>query len=273
MYEIIEKGAELADGVQVGNYVTIKSGAKIGRGTVIGDYCHIGGDVAIGENNQIGLNVHIKGKTQIGNRNHILDNTVIGLCSKHIGYHFYEGRVLIGDDNFIGNGCAVDCGNNHLTQKGYNEYQRYLAADLPVGADLEDATIIGNRCYILNNVTIHHNCRVGLGDIADCAAAYDTVICTGCCLNGFVQVRKGAELCSGTYIREYVSLGEGVFTAMMSHIVKDVLPFEGILQNRCIAGYDKLMQKFGVSEEEVQVLRRNFQQKRSGRLKLYGEDE
>ena len=268
MFEIIEDGAQLSEGVKIGHYAIIKKGAIIGKNTVIGDYTYVDSNVVIGKNNYIGTGVVLKGNVQIGNNNHILDKTVIGLPSKHIGYHFYKGRVIIGNKNFISNGCAIDCGNNHLSDK-HPELLAYLNSDLPKDIDYEDATIIGNRCYILNNVTIHHNCRVGLGDIQNNSGEYDTVICSGCCLNGFVQVRKGSELSSGTYIREFASVGEGAYTAMMSHIVKDVPPFTFICKNRCIGNSDKLAEKFAVSKNEIAKLRYRFEKKRSGILKSY----
>ncbi|MBP3545853.1 MAG: hypothetical protein J6K16_01820 [Alphaproteobacteria bacterium] len=265
---MIEDGAIIAEDVKIGYNTIIKSGAKIEKGTVIGDFCYIDSGVTIGENNFIGTAVHIKGNVFIGNNNHILDNTTIGLSGKHIGYHFYKGKVIIGNGNFISNGCNIDCGNNYLSQK-YPNLLNYSLVDLDNDKNLEDATIIGNRCYILNNVTIHHNCRVGLGSIPNCDEEYDTVICTGCCLNGFVQVRKGAELSSGTFVREFASLGEGCFTAMLQYVVKDVHPFAFILKNRNIKRADRLIEKFNCSEEFIKNLTDEFNQKRSGRLNMY----
>ena len=268
MYEIIEEGAKIAKGVKIGNYCVIKSGAKIGKNSIIDDFSYIDSSVEIGEGNYIGKSVHLHGRVKIGKNNYIEDSCVIGLPSKHIGYHFYQGRVIIGDNNFIGNNCAIDCGNNHLSDKR-PELKPYLAVDLPKGIDYADATIIGNRCYILNNVAIHHNCRVGLGNLADCEKEYDTIICAGCCLNGFVQVRKGSELSSGTYVREFASLGEGSYTAMLTHVVKDVLPFSGIRGNQNI-GDNKLINKFSCTKKQILKLRKDFlDKKRSGNLKLY----
>ena len=268
MFEIIEQGAELDKSVKIGNYVTIKKGAKIGKNTVIGDYCYIDSGVILGENNHLGTGVYLKRNVLIGKNNYILDQTVIGLSSKHIGYHHYQGRVIIGDDNFISNHCAIDCGNNHLSDK-HPELLAYSRCDLPANEDFEDATIIGNRCYILNNVTIHHNCRIGLGNIPNNSGEYDTIICSGCCLNGFVQVRKGCELSSGTYVREFASIGEGAFTAMMTHIVKDVPPFAYILGNKNLGYCEKLQKKFNISDNELKQLEDAFQHKISTRLKRY----
>ncbi len=268
MYEIIEEGAQIAPNVKIGNYCIIKSGAKIGSNSIIDDYAFIDSQVEIGEGNYIGKFVHLHGRVTIGENNHIESHTVIGLPSKHIGYHFYQGRVIIGNNNFIGNHCGIDCGNNHLSDKR-PELKTYLAIDLPTNKNYEDSTIIGDRCYILNNVSIHHNCRIGLGCLPNSNKEYDTIICAGSCLNGFVQLRKGSELSSGTYVREFTSLGEGCYTAMLSHIVKDVLPFSCIRGNQNI-GDSKLVNNFNCTKEQIIKLRKDFlDRKRSGILKLY----
>lgn len=268
MYEIIEKGSWLDNGVKVGNYTTIKSGAKIGKNTTIGDYCYIDSDVVIGENNVIETGVYIKGNVLIGNNNYIMDKTVIGLPSKHIGYHLYKGKVIIGNNNFIGNNCAIDCGNNYIS-KEHAELLPYLSHDLPKEYDVEDATIIGDRCYILNNVAIHHNCRIGFGNIKSSSHKYDTVICAGCCLNGFVILGKGAELASGTYVREFTALGEGCYTGMLSHVVKDVAPFCFIRANKNVGNRDERVAIFDVTNDTITKLRCDFERKRSGKREIY----
>ena len=149
---MIEDGAIIAEDVKIGYYSIIKSGAKIGKGSIIGDFCYIDSGVSIGNNNVVGTAVHIKGNVQIGDSNYISDNTIIGLFGKHIGYHFYQGKVIIGNNNFIGNGCSIDCGNNYLSMEK-PELLRYSLIDLNQDKELEDTTIIGDRCYILNGVT------------------------------------------------------------------------------------------------------------------------
>lgn len=265
---MIEDGATVAEDVKIGCYSIVKSGARIGKGCIIGDFCYIDSEVSIGDNNIIGTSVHIKGNVQIGDNNHISDNTIIGLSGKHIGYHFYKGKVIIGNGNFISNNCSIDCGNNYLSVEK-PELLRYSLIDLNQNKKLEDATIIGDRCYILNGVAIHHNCRIGLGDLPNCNGEYDTIICSGCCLNGFVQVRKGAELSSGTFVREFASLGEGCFTAMLQYVVKDVSPFSFILKNKNVKIADKLVKKFKYSNKNINTLKKAFESKRSGLLNIY----
>lgn len=248
----------------------IKSGAVIGANTTIGDFCYIGENVKIGKNNVIGTSVHIKGNTTIGDDNHILDNCIVGLSGKHIGYHFYQGKVIIGNNNFINNNCSIDMGNNFIESQNNPQFEKYALEDLNSDNSLLDATVIGDRCYILNNVTIHHNCQVGLGNkIKNSKDEYDTIISTGCCLNGFVHVQKGADLGSGTFIREICCIGYGGFTAMGSHIVKDVKPFSVVIKNQYKDGLERLINKFSISKKDIEILRKNFLETLSGKNKVY----
>ena len=61
------------------------------------------------------------------------------------------------------------------------------------------------------------------------------------------KIGKGSELSSGTYVREYACLGEGCYTVMSSHIVKDVEPFSFILKNKNNGDATKLIDKYNIS--------------------------
>jgi acyl-[acyl carrier protein]--UDP-N-acetylglucosamine O-acyltransferase len=132
------------------------------------------------------------------------------------------------------------------------EYLPYITEyDYP-----EDATVIGNRCFILNGVTIHHNCHVGLGNIPNSINMdYDTIICSNCNLNGFVHVEKGCELSSGTFVREWMCIAPGAFTAMGEHIVKNVPPFAKILKNRNTGTLEERMKSFNVSYDDLKNIK------------------
>ena len=103
----------------------------------------------------------------------------------------------------------------------------------------------------------------------DEAHKYDTVICAGCCLNGFVILGKGAELASGTYVREFTALGEGCYTGMLSHVVKDVAPFSFIRANKNVGNRDERVAIFDVTNDTITKLRCDFERKRSGKREIY----
>lgn len=250
-FSCVSSTAQIGEGTVIGRFVIIENDVIIGKNCYIGDYCRIAKDVIIGDGNYFGARVSIYGNTVIGNNNRILDNCTIGLCSEHIGYHLYQGKVIIGNDNHICSGCTIDCGNNFGSDK-----RRELLSYITEGSYPENATIIGNRCFILQGVTVHHNCHVGLGNIPNSLEKdFDTIICCGCCLNGFVHVAKGCELSSGTYVREWMSIAPGAFTAMGEHIVRNVPPFAKILKNRSQGVLEDRVRSFCLKPEDLESIR------------------
>ncbi|MBP5615119.1 MAG: hypothetical protein J6X42_01005 [Alphaproteobacteria bacterium] len=74
---------------------------------------------------------------------------------------------------------------------------------------------------------------------------------------------------SGTYVREFAVLGEGAFTAMLSHITKNVLPFSFIRNNQNCGNFERLQNKFNLSSEQIDELRRLFCSTISTKLTTY----
>lgn len=247
-FSCISPTALIGEGTVVGRYVIIEDNVIIGKNCHISDYCRISGNVIIGDNNYIGPRVSICGNTVIGNNNRIFDNCVIGLYSEHIGYHLYQGKVIIGNGNHICSGTTIDCGNNF----GKEELLPYITE----GIYPNDATVIGDRCFILQGVTIHHNCHIGLGYIPNSQVRdYDTVICSSCCINGFAHVEKGAQLGCGTLVREWMVIASGAYIAMGEHIVKNVPPFIKVLKNRNQGIQDIRVKSFGLKHEDVETIK------------------
>lgn len=77
----IEKGADFADNIKIGNY------SGIGKNSIVGAYTQIGNFVMMGE------------ACHIYTRNHKIDRTDIPMCRQ--GFDEYK-PVIIGDDVWIG---------------------------------------------------------------------------------------------------------------------------------------------------------------------------
>lgn len=228
---IVENGAKIGENVKIGYYSIVKAGAEIGDNTVIGDFCIIEGKVKIGSNNKIFSHVHIVGNTTIGDENAILSGVKIGFGPKDISDPFYEGVVEIGDKNFIGENTVVNCGEN--------------------SAKFGNVTRIADRCYIMNLVTIHHNNQIGFGHLENNSKAdYDTIICSGVQLNGFVAVRKGANIGCNSAVHQFRWIGEGALVAMGSAVVRDIIPFSKFIKGRIVGINQRPLEQFlGVSEK------------------------
>ncbi len=247
----IDPSATIGEGTTWGCCVVIGKNVSIGKNCHIGDFCIILGNVTIGDGTFLCSNVCIygHGATIIGRGNRILDGCVIGNLSECIGYHTYSGNVVIGDNNYFGSYCKVSCGNNFCT----NEREDLLVYSTEKDQYQDDATIIGDRCFISSNVIIHHNCHIGLGKVNSSRSKdYDTIIGSGCILNGFVHIYKGCVLSSGVLVHEWMTIGSFAFVEIGERIVKNVPPYAKISENRYIQ-YSQISDDFGYENGSARV--------------------
>lgn len=118
---LVEEGASLADGVEVGPFCVV------GRGAVLGDGVRLSSHVVI------------EGETEIGERTVIHSHAVVG-GDAQIREHDPRGmRLRIGADNIIREGVSISTGS-------------------PGGRGI---TTIGDCCYLMAGCHVGHDCVVG----------------------------------------------------------------------------------------------------------------
>ncbi len=154
---IIEKGAQIGDGVEIGAYTFISKKAKIKNGVKIMQGAQIHGDTEIGENTQI------------------FYNAVIGSIPQDLKYKGEDVKLLIGKNNKIreftfinpgteGGGYITKIGDNNLIM-GYV----HIAHDCKIGnfnilanaVTLAGHVEIGNHAVIGGMTPIHQFVKIG----------------------------------------------------------------------------------------------------------------
>jgi len=153
---IVDKGAEIGEGVEIGPYAIVEGGVKIRRNVKIWPHVYICSGTEIGEETQIHMGAVIGHVPQdlaykggatyvvIGKRNVIREYVTIHRATKD-GF-----STTIGDDNYfmaishVGHNCEI--GN------------RVIVAN---GALLAGYVKVGDGAFISGNVVIHQFCRVG----------------------------------------------------------------------------------------------------------------
>lgn len=200
----IDPTALIAQGVFIGEHVTIGANVRLHPGVVVSSH------VSIGENSELFANVTVMPYSNIGKNVRIQPNTTIG--SDGFGYVFdkgvhhkiwHMGGVEIHDSVEIGSNCSVDMG-----------------AFTP--------TLIGAGTKIDNQVQIAHNVKIGKGcvlcgqsGVAGSAVLEDFVV-----LGGRVAVGPDAHLGMGTQCAGGAMLNEGaVFppkSVLGGHPAKDI---------------------------------------------------
>lgn len=118
---LVEKGAELAEGVSVGPYTLVGSEVRVGPGTGIGSH------------------TILEGRTEIGAECRIGSHVIIGAPPQDVKYRGEPTRVVVGDR------CLV------------REYASIHRAS--VGGT--GTTSVGPQCFIMAYVHVAHDCELG----------------------------------------------------------------------------------------------------------------
>lgn len=118
---IVESGAEIGAGVEIGPYSIVRAGARLGAEVRLSSHVVVEGGVSIGERTQI------------------FPFAVLGAPPQHLGYKNEPTRLEIGADCLIREHAAIHRGT--------------------VGGG--GVTRIGARCFIMSGSHVGHDCVLG----------------------------------------------------------------------------------------------------------------
>ncbi|GAA6141236.1 acyl-ACP--UDP-N-acetylglucosamine O-acyltransferase [Hydrogenophaga sp. 5NK40-0174] len=136
---IVDPGAELAEGVQVGPYAVI------------------GPKVRIGERTRVDAHCVIQGETSIGTDNHFHPFSSIGGMPQDISHNGEVTRLEIGDRNTVREYCTFNTGTfkeEGVTRVGSDNW---IMAYVHIAHDSR----LGNHTILANNVTLAGHVHVG----------------------------------------------------------------------------------------------------------------
>lgn len=117
----------------------IEPGAKLGEGVQIGPFCIVGPHVELGDGVRLKSHVVVAGHTSIGPRCEIFPFASIGHAPQDLKYRDEPSTLTIGAECIIREGVTMNPGTGHGTMK----------------------TTVGDRCFFLANAHVAHDCRVG----------------------------------------------------------------------------------------------------------------
>jgi UDP-N-acetylglucosamine acyltransferase len=137
---IVERGAELADSVE------------------IGPFCSVGPKVKLGEGVRLVSHVSIAGNTTIGARTIIYPNAALGHPPQDLKFKGEDTRLIVGADNVIRESVTMHLGTAPGRSQTVVGDKGFFMANSHVGHDC----IIGNNVVVGNNVPIG-----GLAEIDD----------------------------------------------------------------------------------------------------------
>lgn len=128
----------------------VEEGAIIGAGVQIGPFCIVGANVSIGEGTVLKSHVVVNGHTVIGKDNTIYQFASIGEANQDLKYAGEPTRVEIGDRNRIRESVTIHRGtaqSGGLTKVGDDNL-------LMVNAHVAHDCVVGSHCILANNATL-----------------------------------------------------------------------------------------------------------------------
>lgn len=206
----------------------VEDGARLGEGVRLGPYCHIGPQVILGEGCELVSHAVVAGHTEIGPRTRIFPFASIGHQPQDLKYRGEPSRLVIGADCIIREGVTINPGTK--------------------GGGME--TILGDRCALLANSHIGHDCRLGS----------DIVLSNNVMLAGHVTVGDFAILGGGAAVIQHARVGAHSIVGGMSGLEADLIPFGMAFGNRAhLAGLNLIgLKRRGFSRETIQNLRQAY---------------
>lgn len=201
--------------------------AELGEDVEIGPFCSIGPDVVLGDRCKLISHVALLGLTRIGSNNQFHPGAVIGGDPQDYSYSGAPTRVEIGDDNIFREGVTV----NRAAEKE------------------DHVTVVGNRCFLMANSHVGHNCRVG----------NNVAFCNGVLLGGHVHVHDFAILSGNVCVHQFASVGTSAFISGGSRVVVDVPPYmlmQGNDDPQIVTINLVGMQRRGISQDAIRVVKR-----------------
>jgi UDP-N-acetylglucosamine acyltransferase len=198
--------------------------AVLGANVAIGPFSIVEDDVTIGDGCVLESHVIVKCGTELGNNNHVFEGAVLGGVAQHVCAPTYAGRVVIGSENTIRENATI---------------HRAMQAD--------HATIVGDRCLLMTNAHVAHDCRIG----------DSVIITTNAMLAGHVSVGDRAFISGAVGVHQFCRIGTLAMVGGQAHIVKDVPPFVTIDgQSSFVVGLNQVgLRRAGYGQAEVARLK------------------
>lgn len=176
----------------------------------------------------IGSDCHIHPTAVVG------DDVVVGGRVTVGPYAVLSGPIDIGDDCWIGAHCVLGTPPEIY---GFPHFSSYDAVGEGFGIEIgprtvirelstvhkgsERRTIVGPDSFIMNRVSIEHDCQLGAG----------TVAAPGTTFAGHVTVGPGSNMGMNSAVHQRRVIGEGAMVGMGGIVTKDIPPFATVVGN------------------------------------------
>lgn len=170
----------------------IGKNVELGAANEIGPYVIIEDGVKIGARNRIWTQAYVCSGTEIGDENEIHMGAVIGQAPQDLAYQGAKTGAKIGHRNIIREYVTIHRGTKEGT-----------------------VTKVGNQNYLMVNVHVAHNCRIG----------NKVIMVNGAGLAGYCVIEDEAFLSGMTVFHQFTQIGRLAMVSALSAINLNIPPF------------------------------------------------
>jgi len=135
----------------------VEPGARLGEGVEVGAFCYIGAEVEVGDGTTFGSHCSVHGPTRIGRENRFVAHCAIGGEPQDKKFHGERVELEIGDRNLFREFTTINRGTGTgggITRIGNDNW---FLAYTHVAHDC----MIGNHCVFSNNATLAGHVTIG----------------------------------------------------------------------------------------------------------------
>ena len=171
----------------------VADGARLAEDVEIGPFCTVGSQVELRAGVRLVSHVNITGITVVGERTVIYPFASLGTPPQSNAYRGGDTRLMIGGDCRIRESVTINTGSE----------------------DGGGVTTVGDRCFLMVNSHVGHDCQLGS----------DVIFANGAVLGGHVHIGDHVFIGGNSAIHQFVRIGEGAMVAGVSGVTTDIIPF------------------------------------------------
>jgi len=164
----------------------VERGAELDEGVVVGPFATIGPEVRIGAGTRIGAHVVVEGRTTLGRDNRVFPFATVGCVPQDLKFHGEPGRLEMGDRNLVREYASLSIGTEGgglVTRVGHdNLFMNYSH----LGHDCQ----VDDHVHLVNGVAVAGHVSLGSHSIVSGLAA----------VAQFARIGEGAFIGGGSMV-------------------------------------------------------------------------
>ncbi|MBX3531849.1 MAG: acyl-ACP--UDP-N-acetylglucosamine O-acyltransferase [Rhizobiaceae bacterium] len=218
----------MSAGTEIHPLALVEKGAQLGAGVRVGPFCHVGPEVVLGDGVHLLSHVSVTGATTVGARTQVHPHAALGGPPQDLKHKDARTTLTVGADCLIREGFTAHRGTEH--GGGH--------------------TRIGDRCFLMANSHVAHDCHIGNG----------IIMANGSVMGGHCEIDDNVIISGLVAIHQFVRIGRGAMLGGGARVAGDVIPYGMAQGDRAtLRGLNVVgLRRAGASHSDIAALRQAY---------------